>query len=219
MIQQSPTERACELARRIVAEFRPAGWPAKENEIARLLERTYATQAAQPAEADGVGRLRMFLEILSAAGGIQDATEGRWNWINAFCSEHEGREPDTFNTANQRGFTTVSHDTDTDSGVVRLTEAGKAWLAATPPAPNDDLRAALIAELEPLIAKVAEPNGWDWMFPLREVPVDGKPTIVSHKGGNLFRGYIGTWDEARLLIALANAAPRIIAALKENRRG
>lgn len=73
--------------------------------------------------------------------------------------------------------------------------------------------AALAAELRPLIDAAAGPNGWDWMFPLRVKPVDGKPTIVSHKGGNLFRGYIGTWQEAELLVALANAAPRILAAL------
>lgn len=79
-------------------------------------------------------------------------------------------------------------------------------------------REALVAELQPLVDKAAGPNGWDWMFPLREVPVDGKPTIVSHKGGNLFRGYIATWDQSRLLIALANAAPRILAALAPSRQ-
>lgn len=113
--------------------------------------------------AAGVGddRLRMFLEIMSAAGGEQDATDYRWNWINAFCSEHEGREPDTFNTANQRGFTTVSHDTDTDTGVVRLTDAGRAYLAASPPAPADAsgevLRSAIMAE-------VVEGGRWSLRF-------------------------------------------------------
>lgn len=76
-------------------------------------------------------------------------------------------------------------------------------------------RRALIAELQPLADKAAGPNGWDWMFPIRVVPVDGKPTITSHKGGNLFRGYIATWQEADLLVALANAAPRILAALAQ----
>lgn len=74
--------------------------------------------------------------------------------------------------------------------------------------------AQLVAELAPLIDRAAGPNGWDWMFPLRVNPVDGKPTIVSHKGGNLFRGYIGTWREADLLVALANAAPRILESLR-----
>lgn len=76
-------------------------------------------------------------------------------------------------------------------------------------------RKALIAELLPLIEKALGLNGWDWMFPLRVNPVDGKPTIVSHKGGNLFRGYIGTWQEANLLVALANAVPRLILVLQD----
>ncbi|NYD88797.1 hypothetical protein [Sphingomonas melonis] len=94
------------------------------------------------------------------------------------------------------------------------------WSAMLAAAPTPDAAAseagevaALAAELRPLIDAAAGPNGWDWMFPLRVKPVDGKPTIVSHKGGNLFRGYIGTWQEAELLVALANAAPRILAAL------
>ena len=78
-------------------------------------------------------RLRMFLEILAASCGQADASDYRWNWINAFCGEHEGCEPDTFNTAHDAGYTTVSHDSDTDSGIVRLTDAGRAYLA-TPPA-------------------------------------------------------------------------------------
>jgi len=78
-------------------------------------------------------RLRMFLEILQASCGQADASDYRWNWINAFCGEHEGYEPDTFNTAHDVGYTTVSHDSDTDSGIVRLTDAGRAYLA-TPPA-------------------------------------------------------------------------------------
>lgn len=72
---------------------------------------------------------------------------------------------------------------------------------------------ALLDELQPLVEAAAGPNGWDWMFPLRVQPVDGKPTIVSHKGGNLFRGYIATWSQADFLVALANATPRILAAL------
>lgn len=72
---------------------------------------------------------------------------------------------------------------------------------------------AMRDELAALVAKVSSPNGWDWMFPIRVVPVDGKPTIASQKGGNLFRGYIATWQEADLLVALANAAPQILSYL------
>lgn len=80
-------------------------------------------------------RLRMFLEILSASCGQADASDYRWNWINVFCDEHEGREPDTFNLAEQRGYTTVSHNTDTDEGMVYLTDAGRAFLSAAPASP------------------------------------------------------------------------------------
>ena len=90
-------------------------------------------------------------------------------------------------------------------------EGARLAMAAQPSPAEVD---ALIAEIAPLVEKVASPNGWDWMFPIKVVPVDGKPTIASHKGGNLFRGYIATWGEADLLVALANAAPRILAALR-----
>jgi len=87
-------------------------------------------------------------------------------------------------------------------------------IPSTPSVNREDGEArALVDELRPLVEKASRPNGWDWMFPIRVVPVDGKPTIAAHKGGNLFRGYIGTWEEADLLVALANAAPRILAAL------
>jgi len=91
-------------------------------------------------------RLRLFLEILSASCGQADASDYRWNWINAFCGEHEGYEPDTFNTAHDAGYTTVSHDNDTDSGIARLTDAGRAYLATPPasdaavPAGEDEVR-------------------------------------------------------------------------------
>lgn len=48
------------------------------------------------------------------------------------CGEHDGRDPDTFNMAVDAGYTTVSHDSDTDSGNVYLTDVGRAFLAATP---------------------------------------------------------------------------------------
>lgn len=108
-----------------------------------------------------------------------------------------------------------------DAGVSPLMELHvadfRAALATASPPPveqgEERAREVLLAELVPLVEKASGPNGWDWMFPLKVKPVDGKPTIVSHKGGNLFRGYIGTWKEADLLVALANAAPRILAAL------
>ena len=103
-------------------------------------------------------RLRLFLEILSASCGEADASDYRWNWINAFCSGHEEREPDTFNMAADAGYTTVSHDSDTDSGIVRLTDAGRAYLAASPTPDSsaaDDVLARHVVE-------VIEEDGGCW---------------------------------------------------------
>jgi hypothetical protein len=73
-------------------------------------------------------RVAMFLEILSAAGGAADASDNPWNWINAFCEGHEGRDPDTFNQAIDLGFVSWSHDSDSDNSTITLTEMGRAAL-------------------------------------------------------------------------------------------
>ena len=75
-------------------------------------------------------RLVLFLEILAAAGGEANASDSKWNWINAFCEEHEGRDPDTFNLAIERGYTRSTHDSDTDNATVWLTDKGRAALTA-----------------------------------------------------------------------------------------
>lgn len=104
-------------------------------------------------------RLRMFLEILSAAGGQQDASDTRWNWINAFCEEHEDRNPDTFNLAIDRGFTTSTHDTSHDIATVYLTDAGREALAAMPMGENARLREALQQIAGGVVAFDAHPVG------------------------------------------------------------
>lgn len=50
--------------------------------------------------------------------------------------------------------------------------------------------------------------------PWKVKPVDGKPTIMSDRGGNLFRGYIATWQEADLVVALRNSADTILTQLE-----
>ena len=66
--------------------------------------------------------------------------------------------------------------------------------------------------LADLLAGIAHPTaGLEWTLPWRVRPCDGKPTIVSNKGGNLFRGYIGTWREADLIVATVNALPGLLA--------
>lgn len=49
-------ERARLLARRIVADFRPNGWPAKEDEIARLIIRTFGDDAALADASPDIGK-------------------------------------------------------------------------------------------------------------------------------------------------------------------
>lgn len=58
-------ERAKEVAHRIVCEFRPAGWPAKEDEIARLLMLTFPT----PTE-DARSRVKVLEEALAMIGSM-----------------------------------------------------------------------------------------------------------------------------------------------------
>ena len=77
-------------------------------------------------------RMAFFLEILASMGGQSDASDYKWNWLNAFCAEHEGQEPDTFNEAVNRGFTTVSHDSSTDESTVYLTDAGRNSIETRP---------------------------------------------------------------------------------------
>lgn len=73
------------------------------------------------------------------------------------------------------------------------------------PAPTE-----LVARLRGLLAKTDSPNGHDWLYPWRVVPSDGKPIIASNRGGNLFRGFIGTWDEADLVVEAVNALPAFL---------
>jgi hypothetical protein len=102
--------------------------------VHRILEQALSRPLADREAIAREGRLRMFLEILSAMGGSSDASESEYLWINAFCEAHEGAAPDTFNIADARGLTWVTHNTDTDHSVVTLTDAGRAWLSL-PPSP------------------------------------------------------------------------------------
>lgn len=73
---------------------------------------------------------------------------------------------------------------------------------------------ALRKMLVPLLKAIEHPDlGLDWTLPWKVVPCDGKPTIASNRGGNLFRGYIATWQEAELIVAVVNALPDILVAI------
>ncbi|WP_303763739.1 hypothetical protein [Sphingobium yanoikuyae] len=58
-------------------------------------------------------------------------------------------------------------------------------------------------ELRGLIAKATIGN---W----KVVPNAGKPIIAMPGGGNLFQGYIATWQEADLIVAAINHLPALL---------
>lgn len=72
--------------------------------------------------------------------------------------------------------------------------------------------------LEPL-RKLFDAAEGQWpKTPWKLIPSDGKPIIASERGGNLFRGYIATWQEAELVVGIVNALPAILAALDSRAR-
>lgn len=104
---------------------------------------TYASSMARtdlkPPAADYVAgldsRTWWLLFILSKSGGQANASDERWDWINAFCEDRDN-DDDTFNLAADDGLIRVSHNTDTDQSTAYLTDAGKAALAARPASPD-----------------------------------------------------------------------------------
>ena len=73
----------------------------------------------------------------------------------------------------------------------------------------------LLQALEP-VRKLLDASDGPWKvmtLPWKVIPSDGKPIIASNRHGNLFCGYIATWAEADLIVAVANAMPAILAAL------
>ncbi len=75
---------------------------------------------------DRTNRLWWLLFIMSKCGGEADASESKWNWLNAFCSDFED---DTFNLAIDLGLLRCTHNTDTDHSTAWLTDGGKALVA------------------------------------------------------------------------------------------
>jgi len=70
---------------------------------------------------------------------------------------------------------------------------------------------AVLEKLRELLKGIEHPTaGLEWTLPWRVVPCDGKPIIASTRGGNLFRGYIGTWKEADLIVGVVNALPAML---------
>ncbi|MGO8242996.1 hypothetical protein [Rhizobium johnstonii] len=82
-----------------------------------------------------VERLWWFLHIMSKSGGTTDASDTKWNWINAFCDDFE---PDTFNLASNLKLIRVTHDADYDSSTATLTDGGRALIAYFDRPPKND---------------------------------------------------------------------------------
>lgn len=113
--------------------------------------------------------LRWFLKTLVATNGQADATDSKWNPLNVFCDDFQPL--DTFNWAIERGFTQSTYDGDYDTGNVYLLDAGRAWLALSPPpspwsgwrtidsAPRDGTNIVVFAPRRPSGAKRRSRNG------------------------------------------------------------
>ncbi len=91
------------------------------------------TTTMQDIPPDRVNRLWWLLFIMSKSGGETNASESRWNWINAFCDDFDD---DTFNLAIDLKLIRCTHDSDTDNSTAWLTDGGKALVAyfSAPPA-------------------------------------------------------------------------------------
>ncbi|MGW8189559.1 hypothetical protein [Sphingomonas hankookensis] len=71
-----------------------------------------------------------------------------------------------------------------------------------------------VENVRDVIAAAWEKTQGPWpSLPWKVVPTIGKPIIASDRGGNIFHGYISTWQEANLVVAVVNALPTILDAL------
>jgi hypothetical protein len=154
-------------------------------------------------------RLRMFLEILSAMGGDSDASESRYSWINAFCEPHEGVDPDTFNLAEQRGYTRVSHNSDAGHSTVSLTSQGRAWLLQAPP-PTDEGVAGANAEAKGLYvaSRATIPERSAMWRKLREQGVPINSTWIDEAGDGETACFTELWE--RITSEISRSAALIL---------
>ncbi len=90
-------------------------------------------KALEDVTPDRIERIWWFLHIMSQSSGTADASDDKWNWINAFCHDYED---DTFNRAKNLGFIRVTHDTDMDASYAAMTDAGNAFIAYFDKAPS-----------------------------------------------------------------------------------
>lgn len=72
------------------------------------------------------------LRIIAGMGGETDSSEGKWQWLNWFCSDEiHNVQDDTFNRCNEKGWLRTTHNSDMDTSTTTLTAAGRAALATT----------------------------------------------------------------------------------------
>lgn len=72
-------------------------------------------------------RMFWYLSILQGAGGFASASDCPGEWVSAFCDD---RSPiDTYNLAEELGYTQTAHDNCFDSSIVHLTDLGREALA------------------------------------------------------------------------------------------
>lgn len=103
-------------------------------------QRSSAPQAGvTEALVDGDSRLWWLLHIMKAAGGRAASSDEPGEWIAAFCTDIEGRDPDTLYIAAERGYIAVSHNDMFDSSEATLTQKGRAALEAASAIPVQPL--------------------------------------------------------------------------------
>ena len=74
-------------------------------------------------------RVIAMLRLLDSAGGIAGASDYPDDLLRAFYDDR-GRGNDTFNIAIDARLITVSHDSDSDTSIARITASGRAALGA-----------------------------------------------------------------------------------------
>jgi hypothetical protein len=74
--------------------------------------------------------LKWFLKMIVSAEGFVSSYDGGGDATNVFCGDFE--PTDTWNWAEERGLTTTSFDSMSETSTARITDAGRAYLAASP---------------------------------------------------------------------------------------
>lgn len=98
-------------------------------EVRAELEAALRTPSREPEGGAVDERLKWFLKVIEGAGGEVCSTESRHNPINVFCEDRD-KGDDTFNISEAAGYTQTSHDTSFDTSTTRITDKGRAYLAA-----------------------------------------------------------------------------------------